>query len=1259
MPVDLLSTLLPAVAEAVLSYALDKLDPADRIRSWLKLGPARLAYQKALARAYTAFARQFPELTTSLFDESFLKSEAAPELAKQLTRHHSPDPAHLTELWVESFWSKLLPETPERGEQKQALIKRHIQPASEFLRWLEAELKAEQVFGPLFDSRALESLPAIEARLDELTAELQRGFEIALNAASQYHSVITVHNYNYFFADGFEALDEFYIRPTSVFQRVRVGEFVGRVWLEEEVDSFINDPERPSGAFIIISDAGVGKTSFAAHLVQTRNYLHLFADVLGGEEKLPAAIRSLSAQLISRYRIEPYASRDALPTEPSQFDTFLEKILRQAADKLTCGEKIVIVCDALDEAGTAPGGNVFGLPRQLPEGVFFILTRRPAPLVKLSLEPLPEPLELKAQSDENLEDVRRFLLGKARTSAIAGQLVNRYSETQFVEALTEKSEGLWIYLRYVLEEIGGGQRRPLELEKLPKGLSAYYADYWGDWREGRNGRGQGRAKWNSTYAPLLCTLAAAREPMPAALLAEWAGVDIQECELLLAERWRPYLREQDRSGDFDYALYHASLRDFLTGRMDRAGIQPEQEWIARDLVKGTTKAHQRIVEYYRRQCNGDWPKLVDDDYARRHLAAHLAGAGRHEELFALVAQSNAWAEARYQKEESYAEYLIDLDLAWRWAEGAQAWNVGRQIRCALIESSLHSLAGNLSPRLLFQVVEAGLWSAARALAHIPQMPDESRRAEALTKINPLLPDALKAEALQAARAITDEHVRASALSNLAPHLPDPLKAEVLSEALQAARAITGEDARASALSGLAQHLPDPLKAEVLSEALQATRAITAEGARASALSNLAPHLPDPLTAEALQAARAITNEIWRARALSGLAPHLPDPLKAEALQAARAITDEYWRACALSGLAPHLPDPLKAEVLSEALQAARAITDEGWRARALSDLAPHLPDPLKAEALSEALQAARAITDEGARAKALSGLAPHLPDPLKAEVLSEALQATRAITRNNAQARADALSDLAPHLPDPLKAEALQAARTITDEYARALALSGLAPHLSDPLKAEALQAARAMTNDNARALALRSLAPHLPDPLKAEVLSEALQAARAITDEDMQAFALRALAQHLSDPLKAEVLSEALQAARAITDEYARAEALSDLAPHLPDPLKAEVLLEAFLTVRKVEVRGLHEPEPERAELYKNILPAWKELSFVGLGDGRVLWPETLHALARHRRAKLLDDLTALLPLIEHLGGGEAVQETFLAMRDVARWWP
>lgn len=98
----MLAELLSTVADAVLGYALEKLDPADRLREWLKRDPARLAYQKALARSYTAFARQYPELVASLFDESFLKLEAAPELAKLLTRHEHPDPTRLAELWMRS-----------------------------------------------------------------------------------------------------------------------------------------------------------------------------------------------------------------------------------------------------------------------------------------------------------------------------------------------------------------------------------------------------------------------------------------------------------------------------------------------------------------------------------------------------------------------------------------------------------------------------------------------------------------------------------------------------------------------------------------------------------------------------------------------------------------------------------------------------------------------------------------------------------------------------------------------------------------------------------------------------------------------------------------------------------------------------------------------------------------------------------------------------------------------------------------------------
>jgi hypothetical protein len=56
----MLDALFAAAAEAVFSYILDTLEPAERLRDWLGRNPAKLAYQHALARTYAAFARQYP-----------------------------------------------------------------------------------------------------------------------------------------------------------------------------------------------------------------------------------------------------------------------------------------------------------------------------------------------------------------------------------------------------------------------------------------------------------------------------------------------------------------------------------------------------------------------------------------------------------------------------------------------------------------------------------------------------------------------------------------------------------------------------------------------------------------------------------------------------------------------------------------------------------------------------------------------------------------------------------------------------------------------------------------------------------------------------------------------------------------------------------------------------------------------------------------------------------------------------------------------
>ncbi len=506
----MLEALFAAAAEAVFSYILDTLEPAERLRDWLKRNPVRLAYQHALARTYAAFARQYPELTASLFNESFLTLEAVPELAKFLTRHQPPDHTQLVRLWAKSITPQA-----EAGQQLvEALSKREDLNAASayFVELLTAELKQESALQPLFDSRALESLPAIEAKLDTLTATLENNFKQAIAIASNYQRTVvnnyqqTISNrsggvdfqaqdvtiggdvvgrdkivsntYNTYFTGGFETLDDLYVRPDAVFQRVRVQDFVGREWLTAKVDHFLNDEKRKSGVFLLVGEAGVGKTSFMAHLVSERRYLHLFAEQVPGDVNVSRALQSLGAQLVARYQIDPYKEKGTLPAIAT-FPDFLDKLLRLAADKLSAGEKIVIMGDALDEAGTAPNGNVFGLPSVLPDGVYFILSQRPV-TVKLSVKADLVRETIDAAGTDNLHDVEQYLTAVSRRCEVSNQLrAHNYTEADFVRILKERSGGVWMYLFYVVSEIAAGARAPLDLANLPSGLVGYYTDYWG------------------------------------------------------------------------------------------------------------------------------------------------------------------------------------------------------------------------------------------------------------------------------------------------------------------------------------------------------------------------------------------------------------------------------------------------------------------------------------------------------------------------------------------------------------------------------------------------------------------------------------------------------------------------------------------------------------------------------------------------------------------------------------------------------------
>ena len=995
----MLDTIVSAATEAVFGYLLEEAGLADRVRARLKREPARLAFQAALVNAYTAFARHYPQWTESLFDQTFLtREDVAAELSKFLTRHRHPDPAAIAHAWAAYFPAA----DPDRRE---ARVDELTPIVACFLDWLEAELKAQEALQPLFDSRALERLP----ELAEDVAAIRKTLTQALERAAKYqvvvrqaqglvigdHAQVTQVFHTYFGAD-YVTLKERYISPEPVFDRVKLDRFAGRQWLEAELDAFLNAPNRDRGVWLLVGEAGVGKTTFLAHLVQTRGYLHLFAEQAPGKANLRQALGSLAVQLVSRYRLEPYARRDTLPQDLIEAPHFFERLLRAAAEQLIHGERLVIVIDALDEAGALPDQNVLNLPKVLPRGVYLILSQRPVP-VPLRVDAPLERVELQAESEENRRDVKKFLGMVSLRPEIAGQLRAQGEETdRFVQVLAERSAGNWMYLHYVLDEIARGERHPLDLDALPVGLTGYYAEYWQRWRD------RDKTAWDTRYVPLLATLGAAQEPLSLDLLLTWSGVERAQryrIQLLLREQWRAFVYELNVDGQPVYRPYHASLRDFLHGRLDEEQwrhLSLAHERLVQELMDRTRDAHRRIAKSYLAD-PARWP--AHGGYAFRHLTHHLAQAGMVGELAALI-ENRAWYAASRDHDPSRRLFAEDVARALGLAE-AEVLEEKRPDRLPPVVawSLLHATVRTLATNVPVEALEAMalLDDADRARRYAALITDPEKQTEAYRRIGVRLHEQGNTEqarealqrALAAAEGIGDADDRARALAAVAQAMAQVGDRAGLQRALATAEGIDRAEHRAEALAAVAQAMAQAM-AQVgdragLQRALAAAEGIGDAEDRAEALAAVAQAMAQAMAQvgdreglqRALAAAEGIGGEWSRARALAAVAQAMAqvgDTDKArEALQralaAAEGIGDAEDRAWALAAVAQAMAqvgDTDKArEALQRALAAAEGVGEEWSRAEALAAAEGIGWEPPRAEALAAVARAMAQVAQPG------------------------------------------------------------------------------------------------------------------------------------------------------------------------------------------------------------------------------------------------------------------------------------------------------
>jgi len=251
--------------------------------------------------------------------------------------------------------------------------------------------------------------------------------------------------------------------------------FCGRKFVFAAFEKFINT--KPNGYFTVVGDAGMGKSALAAKYVFDKQVPCYFNILAEGRNRPELFLKSIRQQLISRYQLQD-ANDDDLAT-----------LLTKVSKKLPAGDRLVIVVDALDEVEQESGAeNLLYLPRELPEQVYFLLTRRPYSLEKKRLQVfVPEDcLDLSADEFANFsrQDVKAYIRLLLNHDPEYKDTLNKwiqdrnYTPEYFVKQVAEKSENNFMYLYHALPAIAKGEYDDLALENFPKGLQDYYQVHW-------------------------------------------------------------------------------------------------------------------------------------------------------------------------------------------------------------------------------------------------------------------------------------------------------------------------------------------------------------------------------------------------------------------------------------------------------------------------------------------------------------------------------------------------------------------------------------------------------------------------------------------------------------------------------------------------------------------------------------------------------------------------------------------------------------
>jgi DNA polymerase III delta prime subunit len=430
--------------------------------------------------------------------------------------------------------------------------------------------------------------------------------------------------------------------------------FVGR---EEHIKQVKDAIKRTNkGVLWISGKPGVGKSALMAKLMrdyigQTQHYIVIPYFFRYGQagcstmDFLATALKRLKAELNREIEPEP-----RLPDRQKQLVEALEEAVSET------GKKVLFLVDGLDEIYRQEREflNVPFMTMTVKDRIVWVCAgRSEGDLGEILIsrgaeyvfpEGLP-PLDEQATRAMLVEH-----LGRLKYDLFKRDDGER---NRFIEAVADKSKGLPLYVRMVIEDLKAGQLTVWDEKKLPEGLKKYYEWLLERLRVHDIG---------TVLTPLVCLLAWAKEPITEGTMK----VLLQTHYLAGTPKWGESFRKalkyghlmlQQRptpEGEAGWTIYHDSFRQHL---LESETVSDNREWAQERWLK--------VCE--------DWKALASQEpslhrYILRHYVAHLLDSGNLQKAVEILTNAEfiefrAYADLlqhHIQECETLAEKISDI-----------------------------------------------------------------------------------------------------------------------------------------------------------------------------------------------------------------------------------------------------------------------------------------------------------------------------------------------------------------------------------------------------------------------------------------------------------------------------------------------------------------------------------------------------------------------------------------------------------------------